>query len=265
MKIPPRIWGVGGFLTLLVCVPLLTLPAAASASEQRAFEPAPMPDAPVVHLSRWLQIGVQADLALQPNPVMKQVYGRQSPFGIRLQATAFFEERFGIGLAAGVQRRQGTGISPTADLPKVVLWQVPIAVEGWLRMALWRDQPVVPYLRAGFNVVIAVERVLPPDASADDAADPAAETDAAAEDPANTPPDLVPPWIGAKAGVQGGGGVQIRLPFPEIQWDGGMTGPPGISDIYFHLEGWARSADNFGAPGVNLSAVGVSAGVTLLL
>ena len=71
--------------------------------------------------------------------------------------------------------------------------------------------------------------------------------------------------IALEGGDRGLGGVQIRLPFPEVQWDGGMTGPPGVRDIYFHLEGWGRSADNFGRGGVNLSAVGVSAGVTLLL
>ena len=268
MRSAPRTRGGGGTPTRLLCVPLLALLAlpapslAADAPEHGVFEPAPVPEAPVIRWSRWLQIGVQADLALQPDPVMKQVYGRQSPFGLRLQVTALFEERFGIGLSAGLQRRQGTGVAPDGDLPKVVLWQVPVAVEGWLRMALWRDQPVVPYLRAGFDVVGAVERVLP--AEADDA-DAVEADDTADEATANTPPDLVPPWHGVKVGVHGGGGVQIRLPFPEITWDGGMTGPPGLRDIYFHLEGWGRSADSFGAPGVDLSAVGVSAGVTLLL
>ena len=260
MSIAPRAWGVCGFAALLCLLAApVTLPSSAAAAPNGVFEPAPVPPTPVLTWTRWLQIGVQADLATQPDPAMKQIYGRQSPFGLRLQANVLFEERYGVGLSAGLQRRAGTGVAPDGEPPETVLWQIPMAVEGWLRMALWRDQPVVPYLRAGFDVVVGVERVLE--------AAPAAEEDAAAEeDTTSEPPsDLVPPWVGVKLGVHGGGGVQIRLPFPEIQWEGGMTGPPGLSDIYFHIEGWGRSADNFGAAGVNLSAVGVSAGVTLIL
>lgn len=259
MTSSPPILGGGGLAGLCALLLATMTPTFGHADERGVMEPAPVLPTPTVSWSRWLQIGVQADLAEQPSPAMKQIYGRQSPFGFRLQANVLFEERYGIGLTAGLHRRQGEGISPTGDLPETVLWQFPVAVEGWLRMALWRDQAVVPYLRAGFDVVFAIERTLP--AQADDAeADATADTEEEAG-----PQDLVPPWYGAKLGVHGGGGVQIRLPFPEVQWEGGMTGPPGLSDIYFHLEGWARSADNFGRAGVDLSAVGVSAGVTLLL
>jgi hypothetical protein len=259
MSITPRAWGVCGSAALVFLAALVTLPSsAAPAAPNGVFEPAPVPPTPVLTWTRWLQIGVQADLATQPDPDLKQIYGRQSPFGLRLQANVLFEERYGIGLSAGLQRRAGTGVAPDGEPPETVLWQVPVAVEGWLRMALWRDQPVVPYLRAGFDVVVGIERVL--------VATPAAEEDATDDEANSDPPeDLVAPWVGVKAGVHGGGGVQIRLPFPELQWEGGMTGPPGLSDIYFHIEGWGRSADNFGADGVNLSAVGVSAGLTLIL
>ena len=260
----PRSLGGGG-VTGAVCGLLLVLWCSPALAEDfGTFEPAPVPTAPTIELSRWLQFGIQADLVTQPDPVMKRIYGRQSPFGLRGQVNILFEERYGVGLTLGLQRRAGQGVAPDGEPPDTVLWQIPVAIEGWLRMALWRDQPVVPYLRAGVGAVFAIERVLPPEASADEA-DPAAVEDSEEEPAADGPPDLVPPWFGAKFGVHGGGGVQIRLPFPEVQWDGGMTGPPGLQDIYFHLEGWARSADNFGAAGVNLSAVGVSAGVTLLL
>ena len=273
MRAAPRTWGACGSAALgLFLAALGSLPPAAAhaastgvlePASNGVFEPVPVPPTPVVTWTRWLQIGVQADLVSQTAPAMKQVYARRSPFGLRVNANVLFDERYGIGLSAGLHRRPGTGVAPDGEGPDTVLWQFPFAVEGWLRLALWNEQPVVPYLRAGFDVVYAIERVV--------TSAPAAEEDAAAEtetdaDTSNTKiEDLVPPWHGVKLGVHGGGGVQIRVPFPEIQWSGGMTGPIGLNDIYFHIEGWGRSADNFGAAGVNLSAVGVSAGVTLIL
>ncbi len=269
MSLAPRTRGARGSAALvcLLAAFLSLPPSLATASPalvspptvdpDGVFEPVPVPVAPVVTWRRWLQVGAQVDLADQPDPIMKQVYARKTPFGFRLQANVLFEERYGVGLAVGLHRRAGTGVAPDGEPPETVLWQIPVAIEGWLRMALWNDQPVVPYLRAGFDVVVAIERVL-----VADEADPEADDAEATRGPVE---DLVPAWHGAKLGVHGGGGVQIRLPFPEIQWSGGMTGPPGLNDIYFHIEGWGRSADNFGAAGVNLSAVGVSAGVTLLL
>lgn len=43
-----------------------------------------------------------------------------------------------------------------------------------------------------------------------------------------------------------------------------MAGASMLSDIYLHIEGWGRAANDFGRPGVDLSSVGASAGVTVM-
>jgi hypothetical protein len=231
-----------------------------------AFEEVRLPPPPPTLPRRFATAGVQLDVNYQFDAAMKRIYDRNGPFGLGIFGNVLFDERVGVGISAGLQRRQGTGVAPEVDgeaplLPEVVLWQVPVAVEGWLRMALVRNQPVVPYLRAGGGVVLAWERVFPgaEDAAAADPADPAAE--AGADDGPRVADAL---WFGCKVSVHGAGGVQIRLPFPEIQWEGTMAGPSALSDIYLHIEGWARAANNFSRSGVDLSAVGASAGITVM-
>ena len=242
------------------CLSILTVvPFSAHASEQ-VFEEVTFPDPPNALPRRIITAGVQLDVNYQFNPIVKQVYDRNGPFGLSVWANVLFDERVGIGVVAGVQRRAGTGVAPEGEPPEVVLWQLPIALEGWLRMALVRDQPVVPYLRAGVGVVLAWEKVFL-------AADPAVVDEAGAADAADAETearvaDSV--WMGRKMTVHGGGGVQIRLPFPEIQWEGSMAGVSALSDIYLHIEGWGRAANDFGRPGVDLSAVGASAGLTVM-
>jgi hypothetical protein len=115
------------------------------------------------------------------------------------------------------------------------MWQVPIQVEGSARLLLWKTQIVVPYLRGGFDGVIWTE-------SWDDER-----------------------MTGIKWGVHAAGGAQFRLPFPEINAPGRMVGDPVLDDIYLHVEGWARSASNFGSAGLDLSAAGGAIGLTLLM
>ena len=225
-----------------------------------------LPPPPPYTLRRWLQAGAQLDVAHHLHPAMKQVYGRAQPFAASIFAAILFEERIGVGVSLGLHRRAGVGVAPVGAPPDVVLWQVPIAVEGWLRMALVHDQPVVPILRFGAHATVARENVFL-------VADGAETVDAAAEveveatagdatGSARRVPDMV--WQGRKFGVQASGGVQIRLPFPEVAWEGSATSSV-LQDVYLQLLGWARASNDFGAPGVDLSAVGVSAGITLML
>ena len=102
-------------------------------------------------------------------------------------------------------------------------------------MSLKRTQIPVPYLRGGLSAVAWSET-----------------------DEVNNP-------SGVKWGPHVGGGVQFQLPFPEINWEGRMTGNPYLNDIYLHVEGWARATNNFGGPGLDLSAVGFGVGLSLLL
>ena len=245
-----------------ICLVLSLLSSSALASEvgdptPRAFEPVPTPTLPVLNLSRFLEAGAQLDVTYQPNPIMKQVYERRGPFALDLFVRVLFDERVGLGVRAGVQRRPGTGVAPEGEPPEVVLWQAPVFLEGVLRMALVRNQPIVPYVRGGLGVVLAWERIFLA-TSDEEGAEGEAETE---ESDTSRVPDSV--WFGRKLAVEGGGGVQIRMPFPELQWEGSMAGP-GFSDLYLHIEGWARAANDFGRPGVDLSTVGASAGITFL-
>ncbi len=223
----------------------------------RAFEPVPAPTLPAFRLSRFLDVGAQLDVTYQPNPIVKEVYERRGPFALDLFVRVLFDERVGLGVRAGVQRRSGTGVAPEGEPPEVVLWQAPVFLEGVLRMALVRDQPIVPYVRGGLGVVLAWERIFLA-TSVEEGAEGEAEAE---ESDSPRVPDSV--WFGRKLAAQGGGGVQIRMPFPELQWEGAMAGP-GFSDLYLHIEGWARAANDFGRPGVDLSTVGASAGLTFL-
>lgn len=198
-------------LSLASLAMLLILPASADAADRafddaadRAFDEVTFPDAPPALPRRLVTAGVQLDVNYQFNPIVKQVYDRNGPFGLSMWANVLFDERVGLGVVAGVQRRAGTGVAPEGEPPDVVLWQLPIALEGWLRMALVRDQPVVPYLRAGVGVVVVWEKVfLAPDpAAVDPAVEADDEADAATE---KRVADSV--WVGRKMTVHGGGGV----------------------------------------------------------
>jgi len=249
--------------TLLVLGALLPgVASAQSDSREDVWKEAPRPELPPVSLRRIATVGVQLDVNYQFNPIVKQIYDRNGPFALSVWGNLLFDERVGIGITAGLQRRVGTGVAPSDETPpEVVLWQIPIAVEGWLRLALWRDQPVVPYMRAGAGVLLVVENLFAGAAEGEEA-DPAAEPeDDEAETTKRRKPIEVEPT--RKFTLHAGGGVQIRLPFPELQWEGGMTGPSAMSDIYLHIEAWARVANNF-AEYADLSAVGASAGLTVM-
>ena len=179
---------------------------------------------------------VQAEVGGQTSAEMKAVYGRANPFAFHLRGTWLFGERFGVGLGGGFQVRAGTGVAPSdAEAPGTRMWQFPIQLEGCARLLLWKTQVVVPYLRGGFDAVVWTE-------SWDDER-----------------------MTGVKWGVHAAGGAQFRLPFPEINAPGRMVGDPVLDDIYLHIEGWARSASNFGSAGLDLSAAGGAIGLTLLM
>jgi len=180
-------------------------------------------------------------LSEQPSVPMKTVYAANQPFGAQARIAYLFGERFGVGAGVGFQVRMGTGIAPSDETPpEVWIWQVPIEVEGLMRLILWKAQPVVPYLRGGLSGVVWSETWAGTDGDLDEAS-------------------------GIKWGVHVGGGAQFRLPFPEINWRGRVVGDPVLDDIYIYVEGWARSASDFGSAGLDLSAFGAAVGLSLLL
>ncbi len=219
---------------LILLALLASTPAWAEMVE--APRPSELPPPP----DRSLLASVQVGALLQDGPAMKQVYGRENPLQVEVRATFLFEERFGFGFSGGLQFRRGTGVAPSGATPSEALfWQIPIAVEGHLRMALWKDQIAVPYARFGVTAVVWHE-----------------------VDHATSPATL--PW-GVKFGPHAAGGAQFRLPFPELDFEGRLSGPPLIDAVYVHVEGSVRSSSNLGAPGLDLSAAGVSLGLTLLM
>jgi hypothetical protein len=112
---------------------------------------------------------------------------------------------------------------------------VPLTIEGHARLLFVEEQILIPYARFGYDVVIWRER--------------AEESQ----------------LVGAKHGAHIAGGLQVRIPFPEVEWDGRQTGPPAIRAVLFHVEGWGRAANNFGGPGLDLSAQGLGFGMGVLL
>jgi len=204
-------------------------PAAAALPE------APLPAPPREPLDRWIFVAMQGNAGAQPDEALRQVYGPANPFSLEARAVALFSERIGGGLGAGFQIRGGTGVAPSGEPPSTRLLMVPIFVEGVLRGAFRREQPALPYLRAGFDALLWRER--------DGAGNPR----------------------GVKWGVHGAVGGQFRMPFPEIQFEGRLSGDPLLDDIYLHVELWGRQASSFGAPGLDLSSWGGGAGITLVL
>jgi hypothetical protein len=157
-----------------------------------------------------------------------------------LRTTVLFGERFGLGLGFGFQNRTGTGSAPSdTSPPTVMIWEVPIYFEGMLRLLLWKSQPVVPYVRGGVDGTIWWENFFL----------------------SGTKYEV----SGIKWGAHIAGGAQFRLPFPEINQPGRLIGDPVLDDIYLYVEGWARSADNFGSSPLDLSSGGLAVGITLLM
>ncbi|MCP4870112.1 MAG: porin family protein [Proteobacteria bacterium] len=200
------------------------------------------PPAPVVQgPDRSVLVSVEAQVFTQPSAAMKQVYGTNTPFAGGLRAAWLFGERFGVGGGASFALRKGTGVAPAGQTPpETWMTQVPIELEGSMRVLVFRTQPVVPYLRGGLTGVVWRE------SWADSAGKLA--------------------WIqGIKFGVHVGGGVQIRLPFPEINMRNRRIGDAVLDDIWLHVEGWARSANDFGRDGLDLSTAGAGVGLTFLM
>ena len=154
----------------------------------------------------------------QEDSFLRQVYDTSSPFSIDLRGTFLFGERFGVGIGAGFQTRTGTGSAPSdGSAPTVMIWQIPVYVEGLLRLLLWRTQPVIPYLRGGFGGTIWWENFFVSGEKYE--------------------------VRGIKWGAHVAGGVQVRLPFPEINQPGRLIGDPVLDEVYVYIEGWARSAE----------------------
>lgn len=223
-------------LPALLLLALLWLPAGASGAGLPPVPEGPPRPATPQAPDRVFLAQVQLDVGAQPSAAMKTVYAGSNPVSVHLRGTWLFGERFGIGFGGGAQIRNGTGIAPSGvEPPTTRMWQFPIQVEGSARLLLYRTQIVVPYVRGGFDAVIWTE---------------------AWDDERMT---------GVKWGVHAAGGAQFRLPFPEINMPGRMIGDPVLDDIYLHVEGWARSASNFGSPGLDLSSAGGGIGLTLLM
>jgi hypothetical protein len=208
----------------------------------------PPPDLPTAP-PRSVSLTLSAGIHRQPSPEMDAVYSTAFPLEVEFRAAGWFGERFGVGIVAGVQRRDGEGIAPTEPLPTTVLWQIPLAVEGGLRLALQDGQVFVPTMRAGLGVVVALENWEVADL-----------TDPEAEEPVSSGS-----WRGVKGAVHFAGGFQVRIPFPELSFRGPSFGPPGIQDLYLSVEGRLRSAADFGRGGLDLSGAGVFVGLTFLL
>lgn len=255
----------------------LLLPSLAAGEEIVGLpEESVLPEAPTdVQLpapqTRVFWVGVQLDVSHQYFLDNLQIYGKKAPFGFQGYAAVLSNERVGLGVAVGVHRRTGTGLIADAQKeevlsPDTVLWQIPTAIDGWLRLAMWRDQPVVPTMRGGFDAVYWSEKTTegtPEDGLVEEAV-------AAVEDLVTGETDEEPAELdfrrGWAFGIHLAGGLQIRMPFPEVQWEGGMGGAAGvINDVYLHLEARVRWVNTFNVERhVDLSSVGASAGITVL-
>jgi hypothetical protein len=205
----------------------------------------PVPDEPPALLSaggpdRFFLLSGGVAWGSQADPALKQVYDISSPFSMDLRGTFLFGERFGIGLGLGFHNRSGTGVAPSDLTPPVVMiWEVPLYVEGMLRLLLWKSQPVVPYVRGGLDAMLWRENFFI----------------------AGTKYEV----RGIKWGAHVAGGAQFRLPFPEINQPRRLIGDPVLDDIYLYVEGWARSASSFGSSPLDLSGGGLAVGITLLM
>ena len=78
-------------------------------------------------------VSAGAAWGVQEDPFLEQVYGDDSPFSFGLRASYLFGERFGVGFGVGFHNRRGTGGAPSDEQqPDVMIWQVPVHVEGTL-------------------------------------------------------------------------------------------------------------------------------------
>jgi hypothetical protein len=201
-----------------------------------ALAPISLPQPP----PRSFSVSVAGAIQRQPGEAIDAVYGTEFPLELEVRAGALWGERFGVGLVVGLQHRTGEGIAAKGPLPVTILWQIPVAAEGRLRLVLRDEQAFVPVLRAGLGVVAAIERWSVEDGDSG-------------------------VWRGVKAAVHVAGGFQLRLPFPEFSFRGPSFGASPIRDIYLQVEGRLRSAADFGRAGLDLSGAGLVVGLTLLL
>lgn len=205
----------------------------------------PVPDAPPEFAKgagpdRFLLVSGGLAWGAQPDPFLKAVYDITNPFSMDAHITFLFGERFGLGVGGSFHNRTGTGVAPSGTTPPVVMiWEVPLYIEGMLRLLVWKSQPVVPYVRGGLDAMLWRENFFI----------------------SGTKHEV----RGIKWGAHIAGGAQFRLPFPEINQPGRLIGDPVLDDIYLYIEGWARSANNFGSSPLDLSAGGLAVGITLLL
>ena len=232
-------------LPVATAVALLSLLVSAGVDAAEPLPPVPTYAPPSlsgpVMPDRAFLVSGQLAIGAQPSAAMKQIYGRKNPWSGELRLHYLFGERFGVGAGVGFSVRKGTGIAPAdEEPPETWMWQIPVHVEGSMRLLIFREQPVVPYLRGGFDAVIWNETW--PDVNGDRQG-----------------------LAGVKWGVHAGGGAQFRHPIPEINKRRRQVGDPVLDDIWLHVEGWVRSADDFGRSGLDLSAAGGAIGLTLLM
>lgn len=229
-------------MSWLLSLTLICLASAAFAGDGLPPLTDDAPPAPVIQgPDRSVLLSVEAQVFTQPSPEMKQVYATNNPIAGGFRVAWLFGERFGVGGGASLTWRKGTGIAAAGQTPpEVRITQVPVELEGSMRVLVFRTQPVVPYVRGGLTGVVWRETW--------------GDTDGSLE------------WVqGIKFGVHVGGGVQIRLPFPEINMRNRRIGDAVLDDLWLHVEGWARSASDFGRDGLDLSTVGAGVGLTFLM
>ncbi len=182
-----------------------------------------------------VMITAQVDYTGQDAAALQAVYGKLGRVAFQGHGAWLWRGRLGVGGGGGFHLRSGTGAAPAGSPPATQLLQVPLMIEGVLRLLFAEEQVLIPYARFGYDLVIWRERV---------------EEDA---------------LVGLKNGAHLVGGLQVRIPFPEVDWEGRQSGPPALRAVLFHLEGWGRAANNFGGPGLDLGAAGLGFGMGVLL
>lgn len=196
-----------------------------------ALAPAAFAAPPALPATRdTVLVGLQMGFGPQKDAALQAVYGDAARLSFEASGHWLWQGRLGFGGGGGFWQRKGTGTAAAGDAPTARLLQVPIFVEGLFRLQLVERQIVMPYTRFGYDLVFWQERA-------------AGHT-----------------VRGLKNGVHLAGGVQFHVPFPELDFEGRVAGPPLVRGVLFHIEGWGRAANNFGGPGLDLSAAGVGFG-----
>lgn len=181
-----------------------------------------------------VMVGLQLGFAPQKDAALQAVYADKARLSFELSGHWLWQGRVGVGGGIGYWQRKGAGVSAAGDPPTARLYQVPVFVEGLLRLQVVERQVVMPYARFGYDLVFWSETFRS---------------------------SVV---RGLKNGVHLGGGVQFHVPFPELDFEGRAAGPPFVRGVLFHVEGWGRAANNFGGPGLDLSAGGLGFGARFL-